>query len=152
MAHVKLGRLSKRVPIALTLQLDWDLKRGLDAYSDRYRDAYGEDEPLENLIAAIVSDFIASDRVFNISPPSSSAPCKARDHDEEDAPERLIPLREVCARVSLGKSRIYQIIQAGDFPAPYKLSPGASRWSESEIVDWIEGVKRRAGRAQAQSD
>jgi prophage regulatory protein len=44
-------------------------------------------------------------------------------------------------RVGLGKSMIYRLIQEGKFPAPYKLSPFASRWSDCEIVAWIDDVK-----------
>lgn len=58
-----------------------------------------------------------------------------------DAPERLVRLDEVKRRVGLGKSMIYRLIQEGKFPAPYKLSPFASRWSEREIVAWIDDVK-----------
>jgi hypothetical protein len=43
--------------------------------------------------------------------------------------------------VGLGKSMIYRLIQEGKFPAPYKLSPFASRWSDREIVAWIDEVK-----------
>ena len=51
--------------------------------------------------------------------------------------ERLIKLDEVCRRVGLGKSMIYDLIQKGRFPPPYKISPFASRWSELEVVAWI---------------
>jgi prophage regulatory protein len=57
------------------------------------------------------------------------------------APERFLKLDEVKRRAGLGKSMIYRLIQEGRFPAPYKLSPGASRWSEREIVAWIDDVK-----------
>jgi len=60
---------------------------------------------------------------------------------ETDQPERLIKLDEVKRRVGLGKSMIYRLIQEEKFPAPYKLSPLASRWSETEIVAWINDVK-----------
>jgi prophage regulatory protein len=36
---------------------------------------------------------------------------------------------------------IYHLIQERKFPAPYKLSPFASRWSDREIVAWINDVK-----------
>ena len=36
---------------------------------------------------------------------------------------------------------IYRLITQGRFPAPYKISPYASRWSEHEIVAWIDKVK-----------
>jgi prophage regulatory protein len=55
--------------------------------------------------------------------------------------DRLIKLEEVKRRVGLGKSMIYQLIKAGRFPAPYKLSPFTSRWSESEVTRWIAEVK-----------
>jgi prophage regulatory protein len=60
---------------------------------------------------------------------------------EADSPDRFVKLDEVKRRVGLGKSMIYRLIQEGKFPAPYKLSPLASRWSNREIVAWIEDVK-----------
>ncbi|AXB76634.1 AlpA family phage regulatory protein [Novosphingobium sp. P6W] len=44
-------------------------------------------------------------------------------------------------RVGLGKSMIYRLISQDRFPAPYKLSPAASRWSEQEVGAWITDVK-----------
>jgi prophage regulatory protein len=61
--------------------------------------------------------------------------------DDPERPERLIKLDEVCRRVGLGKSMIYDLIKNGRFPRPYKISPYASRWSENEIVAWIVDVK-----------
>jgi len=58
-----------------------------------------------------------------------------------DQPERFLKLDEVKRRVGLGKSMIYRLIQEGKFPAPYKLSSFASRWSDREIVAWIDDVK-----------
>lgn len=58
-----------------------------------------------------------------------------------DSGDRLIRLDEVKRRVGLGKTMIYRLIQESRFPAPYKLSPFASRWSEREIVAWIDEVK-----------
>jgi prophage regulatory protein len=55
--------------------------------------------------------------------------------------DRLIRIDEVKRRVGLGKTMIYRLIKQRVFPAPYKLSPFASRWSEREIVGWIERVK-----------
>ncbi|KKC27195.1 helix-turn-helix transcriptional regulator [Sphingomonas sp. SRS2] len=59
--------------------------------------------------------------------------------DEE--PDRLIKLDEVKRRVGLGKSMIYRLIQEGRFPAPYKVSSFASRWSDREVIAWIDDVK-----------
>jgi len=55
--------------------------------------------------------------------------------------DRLIKLDEVCRRVGLGKTMIYQRIKEGKFPSPYKLSPFAARWSENEVTAWISTVK-----------
>jgi prophage regulatory protein len=57
------------------------------------------------------------------------------------ASDRFIKLDEVKRRVGLGKSMIYRLISEGKFPAPYKLSPLASRWSDREISTWINDVK-----------
>lgn len=61
--------------------------------------------------------------------------------NEEQAADRLIRIDEVKRRVGLGKTMIYDLIRAGRFPELYKLSPFASRWSECEIVAWIDEVK-----------
>src|SRR3546814_1030124 len=61
---------------------------------------------------------------------------------ETEIPDRFVKLDEVKRRVGLGKAMIYRLIQEGKFPAPYKLSPFASRWSDREIIGWIDDVKR----------
>ena len=61
--------------------------------------------------------------------------------DSEEQPERLLRLPEVSRRVGLGKSMIYDLIRRDRFPRPYKISPFAARWSEREVVAWIDDVK-----------
>lgn len=60
---------------------------------------------------------------------------------EAEKPERLIKLSEVMRRAGLGKSMIYRLIGEGKFPAPYKVDGFASRWSERELIVWIDQVK-----------
>lgn len=60
---------------------------------------------------------------------------------ENAKPERFLKLVEVSRRVGLGKTMIYELIKESRFPAPYKLSSCASRWSDQEISAWIERVK-----------
>lgn len=62
-------------------------------------------------------------------------------NDAEISSDRFIKLNEVKLHVGLGKSMIYRLISEGKFPAPYKLSPLASRWSDREIATWIDDVK-----------
>lgn len=61
--------------------------------------------------------------------------------EDNDLPDRLVRLAEVKRRVGLGKTMIYELINEGKFPAPYKLSPFAARWSDREITHWINEVK-----------
>jgi len=60
---------------------------------------------------------------------------------EAPIPDRFVKLDEVKRRVGLGKSMIYRLIGEGKFPAPYKLTPCAARWSNREIAAWIDDVK-----------
>lgn len=61
--------------------------------------------------------------------------------DSGEQSDRFLKLDEVCRRVGLGKSMIYAMIKQQRFPAPYKISPFAARWSETEVVAWIADVK-----------
>lgn len=63
------------------------------------------------------------------------------DSDSIHPPERLLRLAEVRHRVGLGKTMIYAMIGEGRFPKPYKITPAAARWSEREIVEWVDKVK-----------
>ncbi len=36
---------------------------------------------------------------------------------------------------------IYEMIRAGSFPPPYKITPATARWSDREITAWIDEVK-----------
>lgn len=55
--------------------------------------------------------------------------------------DRLIPFAQVSEIAGLGRTRIYAMIRAGKFPAPYKPGGAGSRWSEAEVRAWLESVK-----------
>ena len=60
---------------------------------------------------------------------------------------RLIPLRpDVQSRTCLGKTRIYELIAAGDFPQPVRLGRRIA-FVEQEIDAWI--LQRMADRVTA---
>lgn len=63
------------------------------------------------------------------------------DPDTTKVADRLLRLSEVRHRVGLGKTMIYAMIGQGCFPRPYKITPAAARWSEREIVEWVDKVK-----------
>lgn len=59
---------------------------------------------------------------------------------------RFLRLPEVKDRVGLSRSQIYRLVQAGDFPAPLKLSAQVSVWPDADIVRWQSEVLQKAGR------
>ncbi len=50
---------------------------------------------------------------------------------------RLLRLRDVQRRVSLGRSTIYRWMDEGKFPRPHALGDYCVRWLESDIDEWI---------------
>ncbi|WP_340314956.1 DUF2274 domain-containing protein [Rhizorhabdus argentea] len=148
MAQLKLPKQSDQKPIDVTIRLTGDLRRALDRYAALYRASYDEEISVPDLIPAILSEFLASDAEFETG--TAGGPARSRAKVEEppepikpltDTPERMIQLREVMQLIGLGKTMIYRMIQENRFPPPYKLSPGASRWSEAEVLAWIENLK-----------
>lgn len=55
-----------------------------------------------------------------------------------DTPVRLVPLREVMARIGYKRTTIYTLIKNGTFPRPVKAGVGkSSRWVLSEIERYV---------------
>jgi prophage regulatory protein len=63
-----------------------------------------------------------------------------KDRRAGTAQERLLRLEEVIAICGLGRSKIYQAIKLGEFPAPVKLYGRSSAWVSTEIDAWVRGV------------
>ena len=55
---------------------------------------------------------------------------------------KLLRLRQVEEITGLSRSSIYRRMQAGEFPRPVKIGSTAVRWSEGEIVAWLESLPR----------
>lgn len=64
MAQLRLPKLTDRTPVKLTISIPPDLHRALGAYADLYRESYGETEPVQELIPAMLASFLGSDRAF----------------------------------------------------------------------------------------
>ena len=64
MGAIKLGRLPEHAPVKIMIMLRPDLARALEDYSQFYAASYGKDEPLGELIPAILTAFLDSDREF----------------------------------------------------------------------------------------
>lgn len=54
--------------------------------------------------------------------------------------DRLIKIEEVMQQIGMGRTKLYDMIQLEEFPAPIKLGR-YSRWSLLEVQDWIEVQK-----------
>ena len=50
---------------------------------------------------------------------------------------RILKLKEVLTRTSLGKTTLYMLISNGDFPQQIPLGLRAVGWLESEVDAWI---------------
>ncbi len=65
MPDLKLGRLPDRTPVKITFQASPDLNRALQFYADLYREAYGADEPIAELVPFMLQGFLDADRNFS---------------------------------------------------------------------------------------
>ena len=45
----------------------------------------------------------------------------------------------------MGRSLLYKLRAAGKFPAPFRISQSAVRWSEREIMEWLASRPRATG-------
>lgn len=58
--------------------------------------------------------------------------------------KELVRLRDLVQTLGLCKATIYNLINAGHFPRPIKLTPSgrAVAWRSVEIQDWIDARDR----------
>lgn len=59
-------------------------------------------------------------------------------------PDRILRLKEVCARTGLSRSSIYLKISNKAFPKPIKLGARAVGWFSHEIDAWLQECTRRS--------
>lgn len=64
MTELKLPKLPDRTPVKLTINLLPDLHQALAEYAALYRDAYGTEESVSELIPFMLKSFVESDRAF----------------------------------------------------------------------------------------
>jgi hypothetical protein len=65
MADIKLAKLPDCTPVKLTICVAPDLHSRLQDYVVAYAEPYQVDEPLAELIPAMLASFLDSDRAFN---------------------------------------------------------------------------------------
>lgn len=64
MVDLKLPRLPDRVPVKLGIQVTPQLHADLQDYAALYKEAYGREETIADLIPSMLSAFLESDRAF----------------------------------------------------------------------------------------
>lgn len=64
MAELKLPKLPDRTPVKLSIMITPDLQNALGEYAALYAQAYGTEEPIVELIPAMLAAFLESDRNF----------------------------------------------------------------------------------------
>ena len=64
MSGIRLTRLPDRTPVKMTLQMAPQLHADLSLYANLYTTTYGEEVPVADLICAILTEYLANDRVF----------------------------------------------------------------------------------------
>ena len=52
--------------------------------------------------------------------------------------ERFLRLPDVLEAVGVSRSTIYKLIQAGRFPASFRIAPRCAVWRESQVNEWLE--------------
>lgn len=67
MAELKLPQLPDRTPVKLSISLMPELHQALTDYAALYAKTYGRDEPVAELIPAMLAAFLESDRTFSRS-------------------------------------------------------------------------------------
>ena len=64
MSELKLAKLPHRTPIKVTLVITPDLHQALCDYAEVYRDTYGQEEAVIDLVPSMLQAFLDSDRGF----------------------------------------------------------------------------------------
>jgi prophage regulatory protein len=54
-----------------------------------------------------------------------------------NAPDRIVRLKTVLARIALSRATIYRKIAEGTFPPQIRISSKGAGWRESDINCWI---------------
>ena len=64
MAGLRLARLPDRTPVKLTISVSPELNQALADYAELYRETYGQADPVQELIPAMLASFLEGDRTF----------------------------------------------------------------------------------------
>jgi hypothetical protein len=65
MTTLKLARIPDRAPVKLTVHVAPELNDALLDYAAAYQEAYGTNQPVTELVPAMLAAFLESDREFS---------------------------------------------------------------------------------------
>ena len=57
----------------------------------------------------------------------------------------LLTRAEVEQRTGPGRSSLYRLMRAGEFPEPFRISAKSVRWSSAEVEAWATALPRSSG-------
>ena len=62
---------------------------------------------------------------------------------------RALRIAAVQAKTGLTRTRVYELVESGDFPQPIKIGKRAVAWIEREVEAWLQTrvAERDKGRA-----
>ncbi len=63
--------------------------------------------------------------------------------DQNPNEKRILRMPDICRKLQLGQSSIYELTKRGLFPKPFTLVPGgrAVGWIEADVDQWISDRK-----------
>jgi hypothetical protein len=64
MGELRLAKVPDRTPVKIVIHVSPDLHQALNDYAELYRESYGQAEPLQELVPAMLASFLDSDRAF----------------------------------------------------------------------------------------
>jgi hypothetical protein len=64
MSDMRLPKLADRTPVKITIAVSPDLNQGLSDYAVLYQETYGQAEPVQELIPAMLASFLDADKAF----------------------------------------------------------------------------------------
>lgn len=64
MGGLRLPKLPDRTPVKITIAVAPELHQALADYAELYRDTYGQEEPVADLIPAMLASFLEGDKAF----------------------------------------------------------------------------------------
>lgn len=64
MPELRLPKLPDRTPVRITISVPPELNRALGEYAALYEETYGQSEPVQELIPAMLASFLDADRLY----------------------------------------------------------------------------------------